>query len=144
MPRADTRDVPGGRVSVTVTGARETDGPRLVTDTVHVNGCPATGCSGAAWVFVIARSAEASTDAPSVAELLPVLGSKTLALTVTPLVSTVPDGTVGATLTTTVMAGKEVPDVSVSLRRQTNGVAVSQVQPVPPAETSVVPAAACR
>ena len=143
VPLAARNVVPAGSVSVTVIGARDTDGPRLVTVSVQLNGVPGTGCRAIGWLFAMARSARATTRAVSSSVLFAGTGSKVLAETVAALVSAAPAGTVAATSTTTESSGKAVLAARVSagsLRVQRIGAVPEQVQPGPPADLSVVPA----
>src|SRR5207237_434325 len=80
VPVAETKVVPAGSVSVTVTVAAAL-GPAFETSTVYVSVAPAVTGSGAS-VIAIDRSALAVTVVDWLAELLPAAGSAVVAVTV--------------------------------------------------------------
>lgn len=127
-----------GRLSVTVIGPAESDGPRLTIPIVQETGAPARGVP--LTVFVIARSAAVTTV--MVREAVDTVGSKVSADPVAVLVTSVPFGTFEATVADTEMAGQAAPLFSVPMRVQLNApteVGVLHDQPVPDAEVIVTP-----
>ncbi len=99
------------------------------------------GVKSPVWAFWIARSADVVTATGLVAELLPGTGSGVVPETVAVLV--IVPVTVGAMCATTVICGATPPAVSTVERVQVNVcpvIVAGQVQPVPAADTYVVPA----
>lgn len=122
---------------MTVIVPGESDGPLLVTSSDQVNWAPAVAepvCD-----LTIARSARVSSVLVSVSVLLPGFGSVVVAVTVAVL--TIVPSAPGGTDATTVITGATAPAARSAARvHVTEPEPGTQVQPVPDALTSVVPA----